>query len=118
VGDPTCMRQVMLLRTVTLPGANTQIDDAYLIEMLAWRGAWNKEKDGVQRELTWSLFGIGKSGLQYRAEEVLVSETGSLWPRPPVPERFRDGASLSLDPAGTIRWQFRGEPPFRGAVSR
>jgi len=118
VGDPTCMRQVMLLRTVTLPGANTQIDEAYLIEMLAWRGGWNKEKHGLQRELSWSLFGIGKSGLQNRAEEVLLSETRSLWPRPAVPERFRDGASFSLGPGATIQWQFPGDPALRGTVRR
>lgn len=116
--DLTCMRQVMLLRTVPLPDANTQIGEPYLIEMLAWQGSWNKGKDGLQRELTWSLFGIGKSGLEGRAGEVLVSESGSLWPRPAVPERFRDGVSLSPGPAGTIRWQFPGAPPVRGTVSR
>jgi hypothetical protein len=116
--DLTCMSQVMLLRTVPLPSANAKTDELYFIEMLAWHGGWTKDKDGLQRELRWSLFGVGKSGLEGRAGEVLVSESGSLWPRPAVPERFRDGASLSVDAAGTIRWQFPGDPPIRGSVSR
>jgi hypothetical protein len=116
--DLTCMRQVMLLRTVPLPGANTQMNEPYLVEMLAWQGSWTKGKEALQRELSWSLFGVGKSGLEGRAAEILVSESGSLWPRPAVPERFRDGASFSIDPAGTIHWQFAGEPPLSGTVSR
>ncbi len=115
--DLTCMRQVMLLRTVTLPGTNTQTDDTYLIEMLAWQGGWNKEK-GFQRELRWSVFGVGKSDLEWRAGEILVSESGSLWPRPPVPERFRDGASFRFGPGGAIGWQFPGDRPLHGTVSR
>jgi hypothetical protein len=110
--DLTCMRHVILLRTVSLPGANTQIDEAHLIEMLAWQGGWNKEKDGPQRELRWCLFGVGKADLEWRAGATLVSETGSLWRRPAVPERFRDGASFSLGPGGTIQWQFPGDRPF------
>jgi hypothetical protein len=116
--DLTCMRQVMLLRTVPLPGANMQMNEPYLVEMLAWQGSWTKGKEALQRELSWSLFGVGKSGLEGRAGEILVSESGSLWPRPAVPERFRDGASLSMDPAGTIHWQFPGEPLLSGTVSR
>ena len=114
----TCMRHVMLLRTVPRRDANTQTDGSYLIEMLTWQGGWNKEKGGQQRELTWTLFGIGKSDLEWRAGEILVSESGSLWPRPAVPERFRDGASFSFGPGGTIQWQFPGERPVRGTVRR
>jgi hypothetical protein len=116
--DLTCMAQVMLLRAVPLPVANAKTGELSLIEMLAWHGGWAKEKSGLQRELRWYLFGVGKSGLEVRSAEVLVSESGSLWPRPAVPERFRDGASLSVDATGTIRWQFSGDPPLRGTVSR
>jgi hypothetical protein len=94
------------------------MNEPYLVEMLAWQGSWTKGKEALQRELSWSLFGVGKSGLEGRAAEILVSESGSLWPRPAVPERFRDGASFSIDPAGTIHWQFAGEPPLSGTVSR
>jgi hypothetical protein len=109
-----CARHVMLLRAVPLPGAETPGTEPYLVEMLSRHSV--RAKDGLRRELDWSLFGIGKSRLELRANETLVSESGSLWPPPAVPERFRDGASLSLNPSGTIRWQFPGDPPRSGTV--
>lgn len=76
--DLTCARHVMLLRSVPLSGANTQIDETFLIEMLAWQGGWNRKKNGWQRELRWTLFGVGKSDLEWRAVEILVSESDDI----------------------------------------
>ena len=114
-GDPTCGRHVKMLRTVLLPGANTTKDDAYLMEMLSWEGI--RSKGELRRDLGWRLFTVGQSRLEVRVQEIVMSEPGSLWPPPALPDQFRDGAILSRSPDGEIHWRFPGEPSVKGIIS-
>jgi hypothetical protein len=45
------------------------MNEPYLVEMLAWQGSWTKGKEALQRELSWSLFGVGKSGLRVEQQK-------------------------------------------------
>ena len=104
-GDPTCARHVKLLRSVLAPGAEAQAA-SYMIEMLSWQGA--RYKGVLRRELEWRLFKIGSTRLEVFAQDVVFSEPGSLWPPPPLPDGFRDGASLRRTQDGAIHWTFAG----------
>ena len=84
--------------------------------MLAWMPSIDKQ--GRQRALEWNVLEIIGSRLEYRATEILVQESGSLWPVQSLPEPYQDGASFTITREGDVRWRFATDPPKRGMIDR
>lgn len=102
----TCNHQFVLVKHTTVAAPLGAAAPArQLLQFLSWTGGHGA--GGLMRALQWVLV-EASTKVEHRAVEFLVSEAGSAWPAPPVPESYRDGAALTMRADGSVRWQFPG----------
>ena len=112
--DDSCHRRVVLLRRVPLPPL-AGWPERHFFERLTWTSGYFR--NGLQRKLEWSLLEIADTRVEYHASEILVQESGSGWPVPPLPDAYREGAVFSVSRSGRIRWAFAGSPEHTGTIA-
>jgi hypothetical protein len=113
---PSCGRQYVFARHISVDNVASQPPARHLIETLSWRS--DKVEQGWRRTLEWLVMEIIDSRLEVRVAETLMREDGSQWPTPPIPTPYKGGALFAETPNGTIRWRFDTNPPRTGTIGR
>jgi hypothetical protein len=111
-----CSHQFVVTRHVAVSSAAGPVPVRHFLEFVAWVSV--QDGDGWRRDLEWLVLEVIDSRLEEVALEVLVREPGSVWPSPPVPAPYRNGASFTMTPAGEVQWGFDTAPPSSGLVER